>query len=372
MGCRDVLQFKSEIQGGYSAEMRLCLRPKPRQRLEYAHMFHNGEEYARARALVRYTGVNDIYAPVWGEWQRLDGSLGAVDTVIPLDTTWGDWRVGGLLAVWASDSVYVVKTIASITPTDVTLTTPVGQSFVRPVVTPVRTSYIMEGASVDRQAKTLSMTLTLCVRDNIDLSSLYVSTYPQYQSLDVITDRPWLMEDVQERIIREAEFVDSELGRVAPVITRNRVMLGQTLMWVEERRKAWYRRTWVHALRGKQKKFWMPTFNYDLVLQDKIDPTDVTILVRGVAQLGVYIGQQIMIEKKDGTRYFRSITNATSSTGGNHILQFATSLGVTILQADVQYVSFIYKSRLVSDDVSMEHRYNNTVVTTLLTTGVPD
>lgn len=371
-GSTEELEFLSEIHGGYSAEHRLALRPKPRQRFKYGHRMMNGETYSRAKQLVRYTGISDIYVPVWGEWQRPGGTIAAAATTISVDTTWGDWRVGGYLLIWTSETRYAVRAIASMTTTTITLTVAAGQTFDRPTILPIRTAYIMEGASIDRQATLADMEISFCVRDNTDLSALYVSTYPTYQSLDVVTDRPKLIDSVSELVVREAEMVDSELGRVAPVVTKNYANFGQTLSYMDTRPVAWQRRLWLHALRGKQKTFWMPSFNNDLVLQDKIDPADTTILVRSVAQTGVYIGKHIMIELNDNTRYFRSIVNATTSTGGNDILQISSTLGVTVLQQDVRYVTFIAKARIGTDNITMEHRYTDIVVTSMSVIGVPD
>jgi hypothetical protein len=356
LGCTETLEWYSEVLGSRTGEQRLSLRYAPRQMFQYATRLLDGQQFARARAFMRRNAAEPLYVPVWGE-QVAYGVVGSGDDVLTFDTSWGDWRVGSFLVVWQSDTQYAVCEIAAVTPTDITLTDDVGLAFVAAFIVPIRTALTMTGFNVSRGKVHSDVSAAFTVVDNIDLAANYVSSYEQYQSLDVMTDPPVLITDVAETIVRSADYIDSALGLIAVETERNYVDFGQTITYHDERFDLWKRRLWLHALRGKQNIFWFPTFNQDLVLQATVAGASTTVSVASIGPASLYIDKHVMILKTNGTRYFRKITNAAAAGGGVDNLTISSSLGTILTVADVAMFSFMSLVRLDSDSVDISHSY---------------
>lgn len=370
LGCRESLDFFSDTLGGRTAEERIALRPAPRQSFDYESRLLGNQQFARAKTFARRNGALPIYVPVWSE-QVFLGVVGTSDTVLTFDTTWGDWRVGSFLVVWQDDETYEVCEIDTVTDTDITLTGAVGTNFTYAVVCPVRTAILTNGMAIQRGTIPNGVSASFLVTDNIDLAADYVTDFPQYQSLDVMTDPIALLTDVNETIIRAAEYVDSGLGPVAVEATKSYVDFGQTVSFHDARGpELWRRRLWVHSLRGKQKTFWLPTNNMDLDLQASFLSGATTISVKSIGPTAGYLNRHIMFHLTNGNRYFREITNA-SNAGANDTLTISSSLGVGVAPADISKLCFMSLVRLDSDKVEINHSYELCSVVSIPVMEVP-
>lgn len=370
LGCNERLQFYGEVLGGRVSEQRLDLRGRPRQIINYPHRLPS-LQYARAKALARINGAQLIHVPIWWEAIKIPGAVAATSTSLTFDTTRGDWRVGGSLVLWQADDDYEVAEIATISPTGVTLVDPLNNNFSYPHVMPVRSAHMVDGMRNTRNTVLTDINVSFHVRDNIDLSDLYTSTYPTYLGLDVVTDKPTTLDDVSELIDRTSAYIDSGLGMVTQETRTAFAQWGQTLVFWDPRTDVWKRRLWLHSLYGTQGTFWMPSFNQDLQPVDStIGAADTTFDVTQIAPAAWYIDQHIMFEKKDGTRYFREITNA-SNTGNVDTLTIA-ALGSSVNTADLHMVCFLAKSRVADDEINIVHRFELDSLTIVPTIEVPD
>jgi hypothetical protein len=311
-----------------------------------------------------------VTVPVWSE-QVAYGVVNGAAASLTFDTTHGDWRVGGQLVVWEDDLNYAVCTIAAVAASAITLTAAIGQSFTHAVICPVRTALTMEGFNVARGKVHSDMSASFQVIDNIDLAASYVSTWPQYQGLDVMLDAPKMVTEVSESVVRAADYIDNGFGPIAVETIRNYAGFGQTVVFHDERPDLWKRRLWLHSLRGKQQSFWLPTFNRDLVLQATVGAASTTLSVASIGPAGTYIGRDIMIERGNGVRYFRGITDAAAADGGLDTLLISAALGTALTPADVNMISFISLMRLDSDSVDIQHNYDLCSVISIPVIEVP-
>lgn len=373
VGCRETLEWNTDGFGGLTGEQRIALRSAPRQMFDYTTRLLDGPQFSRAKVFARRNGALPVYVPVWSE-QAFLGAVGSSDTVLTFDTTWGDWREGSFLVVWQDDVTYAVCEIDTVTGTDITLTAIVGTTFTQGVVCPVRTAILTNGMAIERQAVFSNVSAQFLVTDNIDLAEDYVTAYPQYQSMDVMTDAPRLVSDVNESIIRAAEYIDNGFGPVVIETTKDYADFGQTVSFHDERGPVlWQRRLWLHALRGKQKTFWLPTFNQDLVLQASFLSGATAITVKSISPAsGFYLNKHVMIRLNNGNRYFREITNAASAGGGNDTLTISSSLGVAVAPSDISMFCFISLVRLDSDRVEIDHSYELCSVVSVPVMEVPE
>lgn len=359
VGMTEYIEFLTDVFQTRTTEQRLALREIPRQSFDVNHILKTAQ-FARSRQIARNNAGQEIYIPVWPEHVNLPGLIDSAETVLTFDTTTGDWRgAGALVIVWKSDENYVVREIDSMNDTSITLTASLGSDFYWPVVVPLRSGFTPEGFNIRRDTTYSELQAVLRVNpdDCVDLSGDYVSDYPQYNSLDVVTERTLLITSINEKIIRVSEYADSDLGIILTENEKNYVDFGKTIAFQEERPAGlWRRRLWLHALRGRQKTFWLPTFNDDFSLASSYSSGAATITVVSIGETGLYTDRHIMILLNDGNRYMRKI-NSASGAGDNDVLTLSSSIADSFVLADIDLFCFISLVRLDADRIQIDHAF---------------
>ncbi|MER9912716.1 hypothetical protein NKJ71_19005 [Mesorhizobium sp. M0050] len=349
IGASDTLETLSEVMPSYTKEQRLGLRKAPRQNPRYTSKL-DPAEFSQARDFARRRAGTQVCVPIWWEGTRLAGNVSAADTEISIDTTAGDWREGGRLIVWQSADNYALALITAVEVDSVTLLAPIGADFTTPTVVPVRVARTVEGFSISRGKLVIEVTARFQVEDNVKLEG--DAGYPQYQSIDVLTEPTARVSDISENIIQAGEYQDNGFGLVMLERQREYVDYGQSIAFLELGAAAvWRRRVWVHARNGKQKPFWLPTFNSDMKLMAPIGAADTVVTIKRAALPAGYLGRHVMIELKNGTRYFRQIVDA-ARVGDTDQVTLNTSLGAAVSASQILWFSYLSKVRLDVDAVT--------------------
>ncbi|WP_292330766.1 hypothetical protein [Mesorhizobium sp.] len=350
VGASETLESLTDLMQSYTEEQRIALRKAPRQnprntvRLDPAQ-FSQAKDFARRRAGTL------VCVPIWWQGVRLVGNVAAADTEIPIDTTIGDWRVGGRLIVWQREDNYAVSLITAVEDDHVELLAPIGADFTAPTIVPLRIARPVEGFTISRARKlSVDITARFQVEDNIKLEG--DAGYPQYQSIDVLTEPTARISDISENIVQAGEYQDSGFGIVPLERAREYVDWGQSIAFLEEGLpNVWRRYVWMHARNGRLKPFWLPSFNSDLKLMAPIGAADTDITVKRAALPAGYLGRHVMIELKNGTRYFRQIV-AAARVGDTDQVTLNTSLGAAVSAAQILWFCYLSKVRLDSDAVT--------------------
>ncbi|ESY42044.1 hypothetical protein X747_14800 [Mesorhizobium sp. LNJC384A00] len=349
IGASDTLETLSEVMPSYTEEQRLALRKAPRQNPRYTVKL-DPAEFSQASDFARRRAGTQVCLPIWWEGIRLAGDVSAVDTEISIDTTAGDWRAGGRLIVWQSADNYALALITAVEVDSVTLLAPIGADFTTPTVVPVRVARTVEGFSISRGKLVIEVTARFQVEDNVKLEG--DAGYPQYQSIDVLTEPTARVSDISENIIQAGEYQDNGFGLVMLERQREYVDYGQSIAFLELGAAAvWRRRVWVHARNGKQKPFWLPTFNSDMKLMAPIGAADTVVTIKRAALPAGYLGRHVMIELKNGTRYFRQIVGAVR-VGDTDEVTLNTSLGAAVSAVQILWFCYLSKVRLDADAVT--------------------
>ncbi|MER9623226.1 hypothetical protein NKI98_17590 [Mesorhizobium sp. M0222] len=349
IGASDTLESLSEVLPSYTEEQRLALRKAPRQNPRYTVKL-DPAEFSQARDFARRRAGTQVCVPIWWEGIRLAGNVSAADTEISIDTTAGDWREGGRLIVWQSADNYALALITAVEVDSVTLLAPIGADFTTPTIVPVRVARPVEGFSISRGKLVIDVTARFQVEDNVRLEG--DAGYPQYQSIDVLTEPTTRVSDISENIIQAGEYQDNGFGIVSLERQREYVDYGQSIAFLDlGAAAAWRRRVWVHARNGKQKPFWLPSFNSDLKLMAPIGAADTVVTIKRAALTTGYLGRHVMIELKNGTRYFRQIVDA-ARVGDTDQVTLNTSLGASVSASQILWFSYLSKVRLDVDAVT--------------------
>lgn len=367
MTAQESLEWLTDMLASRTGEQRIALRSAPRQIIGYSFrtlpaMLGWAKAFAQRRA-----GA-PLSIPIWIE-QQVVGNISSADTTIACDTTWGDWRVGVGVMIWDDWNNNVIAIVTAVSDTQLTLSSAVGQDFTQPTIAPIRTALATEGFQVTRNTTYSDLTAKFQSLDNVFLDG--DAGYPQYQSLDVLTEAPKLIADIAESIVRAAEYVDNGFGPIAVETLLTYADFGQTLSFHETRgARLWHRRLWLHSLMGKQKAFWLPSFNMDLELQATIGASDTVITVKSIGPASVYGGKQIAFLLKDGTMFFRQIDDV-ANVGDNDDLTISSSLGQSVAAADIGVLCFMTKVRLNADSVTIDHQFEDASTVSVAVTEVP-
>ncbi len=364
------LDWYTDVIRAYSAEQRLALRAAGRQSINYTYQL---DEYqlSRAKAISTQWSHRTYGVPVWAEATHL-GALSSGVTSLSFSTLNADYRSNDIVLVWESDLKFSACETLAVTGSSVALKLPLDQSFTDAYVMPLRFARTLRGSEFTRDAHSVSMArLQFLVDNNVDLAG--TSPFPQYKSRDVVTDRSVLVESMRERIVRTQEVFDNGSGPVEVdqefgYADRTEMLCMDAL----DRAGAWRMRQWLHARRGKQRTFWLPSWNPDLVILNPVASAATSLTVKPIGY-GLYYGvTDIMLVLKNGNRYFNRVLSGDADVGGNDVLSMETSFGVDFVPTDVDFCCFMKHCRLDTDSITLNHGYAGRVYASMPVVEVPE
>jgi len=227
---------------------------------------------------------------------------------------------------------------------------------------PVRLARTSEGIEFERLNAYMQMTADFLVEDSVYLGE---SDFGMFDGYEVYEDKNERVSDISERIrLPQVEF-DNGQGPVVYELTCDysdfagilgKIAIGKADMW------QW--RQWLHARKGRQKPFLLPSWNKDLVPMEAITGSSI-ILICKATNLPLY-GEfpfRVRIEMKNGTIYYRKITGAETGDPGKENLYLNECLGTAYNPEDFKLVSYLYLVRLNADTVEINYygyMYNKT------------
>lgn len=353
-GMVEALEWRTDVIRAKSAEQRLALRNAPRQSFEFTHVFHP-RQYAIARALAYGIGIQDLFAPVWTEHTAL-GIVAQGATYLTFDTSYADYRSGGWALLWDTDELFEAVAIAAVSSGGITLSAPVSENYQDAYVMPLRIARTSQGLTLTRtDPELVQAKIAFEAIDGIDLG--VDPGYPDYRGHDVMTDASVIAGGLEERVLRESEIIDNDVGVPAldPLYTYQTERF--TLSWqVITRQELWDLRRWLHSRRGKQKGFWLPTWNHDFELLQDIGASDTTLTVRAIGYPDHYGVRDIMIRTLTGQHYYTRILSGAAGASGEEILQLESALGVSLARASIDRISLLHFVRFAADRVEILHR----------------
>lgn len=343
----EVLEWRTDVLVAEAAEQRIALRPVPREVITYRHLL-DAAGMARAAELARAGFLAEWLAPLWAMAVRMDGQLLATDTAIPVDTGLADWRAPGHAVVAADGGEAQLVDVAAVLPDRLELAAPAGVSIANPIVAPIRRGILTELVGIERRRQGLGiLTATFTLADGVDLGAW---PYPVHDGLDVLTDPAVLRQPLKDTLGQTVEYVDNGFGPIVaePVLTH--LQRRSTITLVDHGPAArWTRRRWLHALRGRQAAFWLPTWGRELVLQAPVAADDTSIAVAPLGDPAALVGRHVMIET--GAGIFREITAAAWDALGVRLTIAAPGVGIP----QETPVHLITKVRLDADRVELAH-----------------
>lgn len=343
----EVLEWNTDTLITEAAEQRIALRTLPRSILTVSHLL-NASDLARAAELARAGLVDKWTVPLWHLARPSTVPVGAADITVFVDTGEGAFEAPGQAVIAADGGVAYLVEVSAVLPDRLELAAPAGVSLVHPIVTPVGTGILTRPIEIDRRRQGLgTVTATFTLQTGTDLSA---SIYPTHLGLNVLTDPAVLRQPLGETIGQTVEFIDNGFGPIViePVLTH--VQRRSTIALVDRGTARWTRRRWLHALRGRQRGFWLPTWGRELVLQSSVTSSATSVIVSATADPGVWIGRHVMFDISSGP-LFREITNAVYDALGIRLTIAAPGKSIPVTTP----VHLLTKVRLDTDRIEIEH-----------------
>lgn len=359
--------FTSVIPSTDGSEKRQALRSKPRHEMGLDYLYGDEVTNMGLEIILRNPSkiTNAKGLPVWIDRTLLSVTANISDTIITVKSTdYRDFRVGGsqgLGLLYNPDTgATEVFSISAFTPTTITAVSglinnwPIGTE-----VYPLRTAVIKVNPGQQLwniNARRVNLVFDLPQGpDNADESG-----FPTYLGRPVFNN-PLTNDGIAYQ--RNWEWVISRTGGDTSLtnsitIRRFPSISSPFKMFWDTRAEYWAWRNWLHARRGRQKNFWLPTNRHDFTLQrDEVGITSIfRYEINGYEELfaaGTYV--YIRVAYTDGSYDYREITAVQTVGVEYEELTVDSSFSQIINSTNVAVISFLIKCRLDSDTIEFSH-----------------
>lgn len=363
---REILEFKTDVLRAVDgSEQRINVRKNPRQKMELYLRMEDGASLRRLVSLLKGWHERVFGVPVWWEARALGADAATSDLTITVDTSYGDFRVDGLAILWTDEDTYDALEIDSFDANSITFTSALTQDFVanETLVMPLRVANTE--STIDRDIYPVNLQdfrLVFHVIDNdVDLAD--TAAFDTHNG-KVMVDEPNLMTSstTPAGFERQIEIIDNGIGVpqqfstwLASASQRQKGFLGYS------RQRIWEVRQLMHALRGSQTSFYLPTHTPDMVVVQNLASGSFLMDIEHQGYTKYVNGQEpyasLWIELVDGTVLTRQVTTAEELSSTTERLTVDVAWPSTITVAEINRVCFLELVRISDDRVLFRHQY---------------
>ena len=347
-----------------SSEQRLAIRKNPRQVFEWEVRTDDDTfDDVRLDTLMFEWQARTWGVPMWHEATSLTVAATIGQLTINVDTTDdADYRIGGLVLVFQDSGTFDVQTVSSFTTTTITLVNGILNNYSIPtVVLPLRTGNLQNNVPTSRfPSGDQSTTLRFRVLDN-DANLADTTGWPTENGKVLLDDCNVLRGSTKPAsYLRDIVVVDNTTGLTTQDSPWDHGLMGYPLtLRSDSKAETWRLRKLMHAFRGRQVSFYVPTFRKDMLLDTELTSasTDLNIVNMGYVQF-IHERQprnRIWIRMKDGTILTRVINSSVETSLTRETLVVDSSWPSTFAIADVDRISYLEEVRYDTDTI--EFRY---------------
>ena len=353
--CTEELRWKTDVIQMRAGEQRIAYLDAPRQVFKHDFL-RPPEEMTEIKAVIA-NWVQGVWGwPIWGEFSIVSAGIGA--SAINFDTSFADYQAGGRAALWESPEKAAAVSIVTVRADGIDIDPPLEDAWTGARIMPLQTAITPDGFSFKRGKHpwTPFSAEFLCT-DNKDLGD--ESAYPLYRGCRVLTDSDIVVGDLSERISRPLEQIDNGQGPIAIITKQDYAAWARAFFKATNTRaERWAFRRWLHARRGKQKAFWLPTWHPDLRLAATATAltTDIEILKTTLLAVHGAFPCDCMLRLTSGSILYRRILSATAMPSGNTMISIDSALGVEVDPEDADLWCFMDLVRLNTDTVELQHQ----------------
>ncbi len=362
---RETLSFLTDVfEHKDGSEQRVALRKNPRQSFNLRYNRELGTERSRLDFLMFDWQSRVFGLPMWHEPMSVTSAITVSDTVVSVDTTdFTDIRVGGLAIVLAPDEVtFDALEISSFTGTSITFNSPLQNAYpVGTQVYPIRTAVadgIIRGSQGPVGLGQLDIRFRVLDNNNDLADTAAFNTFMAKVFLDGANfiDGSQIRETATRRMVQ----FDNQTGVFSQDSpwTRNKRGTSKTFM-TQTREELWQVRQLLHALRGRQVSFWMPTFRKEIVPTELLANGSSTITITNVGYTQFVQNRspknEFRVVLKDGTLLQRTVDTSAEVDKDTEQITFTTPWPQEIAIDEIDRIEILEKVRIDSDEIPIVH-----------------
>ena len=348
---KEDLKWQTDLIRTFSGEQRIALRTAPRQ-VFYYNYIKDSKPYAELQYLTKKWAFRQWGVPVWGQQSDIR-NVSAGATSINFDTANAEYEVHAF--IWENDDKNEAVSITNVRPDGIDIDPPTSFNWSNAKIMPLKSSIMPDGVNFQRgRGNNISQfSASFLVVNTVDYAT---SNLVQYDGYDVLTDGNVIIGELNEKIKMPQQQIDNGQGLITVEPTQSYSRFGRTIGKIaKDKAEVWDFRTWLYSRYGKQKPFWLPSFNRDIQPNETIYTTTSVINIKDIG-LATYADFPIVtrLELKDGTVFYRKITTSAVQADGENITIDST-LSVDVAQGDIKYWSFMNLVRFDADSITLEY-----------------
>ncbi|MCP4897725.1 MAG: hypothetical protein GY906_12195 [bacterium] len=380
-GVTEKLVFLTDtIRASDGTEQRIANRLNPRQTIEWTLKLEEGEERRRALTLMKGWHPRVFGIPIWWEARPLAADAISGASTISVDSRYGDFRVGSLAIVWSDSDYFDALEIDTVTETSIQFSSPVTHDYDQDttLVMPLRVAYSEDTFDIQRFLTSLQeIKCRFRVIDNEVGDIGDTSAFSMHNSKVMLDDYNLAGADgVVDNQHQQLAHLDNATGNAIQWSTWDTAIpITQKSFNGNSLQSVWEVRQLVHALRGSQISFYLPTFYYDLVVVNDLGATSDLMDIESIGYVDYIQAKEpwtsIRVELTDGTVLTRQVIDYETISSTVERLTVDSTWGSLITVPEIEKVSFLRKVRIADDTVEFIHDYPGSSKISMNIRGAP-
>lgn len=349
-------------------EQRRALRKNPRQSFAWEMFLEDGPERSLFENILFDWQSRVFGLPVWHESTPLTAAVtgGATTVITVASTADADYRDGGLVVLWESQTKFDVLNLVSHTATTLTVLNPPASSYTPKadlvLVAPLRLAVADRGARGSRYLLGQDrFRATFRVKDN-DSNLADASTFSTLNSKVLLDDFNFSAGQMDEDYQHEIVVVDGHVGLTQEDTRQDRHRRASVKGFVLNTKAGlWRVRKLLHFLRGRQTSFYLPTFSKDLTPIATMTSGQVTLAITNVGYTNFVRTRQpkniirVVPVAGAGSPFIRTISGSSVASSVQENITVTSAWPSTLTPAQIERIAFVEKVRQDSDSVRIRH-----------------
>lgn len=372
-GGTEKLLFATDLMRAKNGtEQAFSLRLAPYSQIQYVLRHDGSLDYQRMLIEALLIGGNPLLPygmQLWYEAEKITSTAVAADTTVNIDTSYMQIAAGDSFVFTTPNRVNVLGEIDSFTASSITFANPIGTDL--PADTygmPVRYGHLTGPPSLATARFNLQDTvIRLRTEADHDISNIDTNYFDLHASESpsrpIIRKRCLQGNEARGIIYKETQELDGVTGRVFVTGTEP---LGEWLSDVtvhcNSKAEIWAWREFLHYVRGSWGTFYLPSFQNDLPLNERITLGGNTFEIPYMGIEAFFNAaapyRDLRIQLDDGTYEYKRITDVTDNGNGTETVTVDSVIGSAgFSEIDGTMISFMRLCRIEGDFAEFTHLY---------------
>lgn len=362
----DAHSWKTQVIETLRAEQRIGLRDRPLRSFNYTFQLTD-VQVGGLEALVRANrGADGYFVPDWTQALSVGTLTAGSNVSVPVSLE--NMIYGSDALVWSSDTAYEAVQLSQDSTGDII--TQLDDTYANALLLPLWPGELSDAVEISHIG---SRKARVSAAFDIEPGDYFGdSTYESYRSLDVVPVCPVLVGGLTSSYDYPVTVMASTAGEREYMRQREVSQVTYNVRWklfaASDKRVL---REWIASRFGRLKAFWLSTSNQDLEPAASVSGTTLNVFNDYLSRSAPY---HIDIAMRDGTHYYREVTNvvATTPVDGRPTVNLTLDSSVTADLGQIVRVSFLRCARFDSDRAEYNYEAPHTLSLTMPCREVPE